>query len=103
MCAKHVMKTEVWRRMIKPIPWYKNIPNALLLSSIIFCTLYASDVKPLSSLSNISFKATHNSYQRKDSPTVQILEYNVWECELDFGVLPNSAELIVGHNGPEPK
>lgn len=53
-------------------------------------------------LDNVAFNATHNSYQRKDSPADQITEYGVWECELDFGVLPNSAELLVGHNGPEP-
>ncbi len=55
------------------------------------------------SFSDIQFKATHNSYRCPDLPSVQITKYNVWEIELDFGVLPDSPEFVVGHDGPEPK
>jgi len=53
-------------------------------------------------LNEIQFKATHNSYWLDHSPDRQIDQYNVWEIELDFGALSPS-ELVVGHDGPEPK
>lgn len=53
-------------------------------------------------LSNVQFKATHNSYQLDNTPVSQIDQYNVWEIELDFGVPRGSSEFIVGHNCPEP-
>jgi len=66
---------------------------------------YPADVLNLP-LNQIQFKATHNSYFL-DHPPVQLIDhYNVWEIELDFGILrtpPNSSEFIVGHNYPEPK
>jgi hypothetical protein len=57
-------------------------------------------------LDQIQFKATHNSYFLDHPPAQLIDHYNVWEIELDFGILrtpPNSSEFIVGHNYPEPK
>lgn len=66
---------------------------------------YPADVMN-SPLNQIQFKATHNSYFL-DHPPVQLIDhYNVWEIELDFGILrtpPNSSEFIVGHNDPDPK
>ncbi len=55
------------------------------------------------SLGDVQFKATHNSYRLPDLPSVQIIHYNVWEIELDFGMISDPPEFVVGHDGPEPK
>lgn len=36
-------------------------------------------------------------------PSQLIDEYNAWEIELDFGVLPDDTVFLVGHDGPAPK
>jgi hypothetical protein len=56
-----------------------------------------------SPLNKIQFKSTHNSYKLGNSPKELIDDYNVWELELDFGIINDPSQIIVGHDGPEPK
>ena len=56
-----------------------------------------------SPLNKIQFKAAHNAYWLDRSPKELIDDYNVWELELDFGIVDDPSQLIVGHDGPEPK
>ncbi len=55
------------------------------------------------SLSDVRFKSIHNAYQQDIRPSSLLDDYNVWELELDFGVLPDDDRLIVGHDHPDPK
>jgi len=54
-------------------------------------------------LDRAQFKATHNSYLLKHTPQQQIDDFDVWEIELDFGMVEDSRDFLVGHDDPDPK
>lgn len=62
-----------------------------------------SDFRDSLTLSKAQFKATHNSYMLKQTPKDQIDQYDVWEIELDFGMLQDGDNFLVGHDDPDPK
>src|SRR5215472_12522426 len=57
---------------------------------------------PPSPISQLRFKATHNSYDRGRPPEEQIDDFGVWAIELDVSVpIENRPpRLVVGHDGP---
>jgi len=79
------------------------LTSSLIRPAQIYSQAEIADSRDTLQLRKVQFKATHNSYQFEHTPQVQIDNYDVWEIELDFGMVLNSQEFYVGHDAPESK